>query len=80
MLAGLECVDYVCIFSEPTPNIYLKKIKPNVHVKGGTFVEEKIKEEKELVESWGGKHVCLAEEEGYSSTNIINKIMERYNG
>jgi rfaE bifunctional protein nucleotidyltransferase chain/domain len=78
MLASLECVDYVVIFSEDKPLDLLKEVKPNFHVKGGTFVPERIKEEKDLIESWGGKHITLPEIKGLSTTNVINKILDSY--
>ena len=78
MLAGLACVDYVLIFDEKKALAPLRKIKPDVHVKGGTYIPERIQEEKDLVESWGGKHICLGEIAGYSTTNIIEKIREVY--
>lgn len=77
MLTALECVDYVVIFNEDKPLKTLEEIKPKVHVKGGSFVEERIKEEKELLESWEGKFKNFELEEGFSTTNIINKILEK---
>jgi len=77
MLAALQCVDYVVIFNEDKPLKLLEIIKPHKHMKGGTFIEERIKEEKELLESWGGEFKNLEIEEGFSTTNIINKILEK---
>lgn len=77
MLAALECVDYVVIFNEDTPINILKKIKPSVHVKGGSFVKDRIKEEKDQLERWGGKFKNFELEEGFSTTNIINKILDK---
>ncbi len=74
MLAGLACVDYVISFEEKEVLSILEKIRPDVHVKGGTFVPERILSEKNLVESYGGKHICLSKIEDYSTSNIIEKI------
>lgn len=81
MLSALECVDYVMIYEneEDSPLKYLKELKPDVHIKGGSFEPERIKAEKELVESWGGKHIILPLVEGYSSTKIIESIIKTYN-
>lgn len=76
MLAALECVDYVVIFNEDSPLNILRIIKPDRHIKGGTFVEERIKKEGELLKSWGGEFKNFEIEEGFSTTNIINKILE----
>jgi rfaE bifunctional protein nucleotidyltransferase chain/domain len=78
LLEALQCVDNVVIFDEPTPFAVLQQLKPNIHIKGGTFEPKRIKEEKELVESWGGEHVCLPLQEGLSTTNIIDKILYAY--
>jgi len=77
MLAALECVDYVVIFNEDKPLKLLEAIRPDVHTKGGTFVEERIKEEKELLAKWGGKFKNFELEDGFSTTNIINKVLEK---
>ncbi|NUM37427.1 MAG: adenylyltransferase/cytidyltransferase family protein [Candidatus Brocadiae bacterium] len=74
MLAGLACVDYVMSFDEKEVLFALEKIKPDIHVKGGTFIPACIEKEKKLVECYGGKHICLSIVEGYSTTNIIEKI------
>lgn len=76
MLAALNCVDYVILFEEDKPLNILKELKPNIHAKGGTFLQERIKEEKELLESWGGEFKTFELEEGYSTTNIIEKIIK----
>ena len=75
-LAHLHSVDYITIFSEDTPLNYLQLIQPDYHVKGGSFLPERIREEKELIESWGGKFQTFPLEERYSTTNIIQKIID----
>ena len=44
LLAGLACVDYVVIFDEPTPENFLKIIRPDIHVKGGDYDPESLPE------------------------------------
>lgn len=77
-LASLSSVDYVSIFPEDKPLSFLQAIKPHIHTKGGSFIPERIKEEKELVESWGGKMVTFEMEKDYSTTKIIEKIVNIY--
>jgi len=76
LIAGLGCVDVVTIFREDTPIILLDKIMPRVHVKGGSYIPERIAQEKAIVERYGGKLICLPLEEGFSTTNIIKKVLE----
>jgi len=78
MLAALESVDYVVIFEEDDPLTLLKIIKPQIHVKGGSFIPERIKQEQETLSEWQGQFKNFELEPGFSSTNIINRIIERY--
>jgi len=78
IIASLESVDYVVVFDEINPLDLMKEIKPNKHLKSGEIIKERIKVEKELVESWGGEYIHLESEEGYSTTGIIKKILEVY--
>ncbi len=77
MLAGLECVDYVVIFSESTPIELLSELKPNIHVKGGDYKLEQLVERK-VVEKNGGKVIVGLNVPGKSTTNLIDVICERY--
>jgi len=77
MLSALECVDYVSIFEEDNPLSLLDKIKPHKHVKGGSWDEERIRAEKELLAKWSGEFKNFELEEGYSTTNVINSVLEK---
>lgn len=77
ILAALECVDYVTIFSESLPNKIIEILKPNVHVKGGDYQPGELPEAK-LVESYGGKVVVVGEVKGKSTTNLVNQILKRF--
>jgi rfaE bifunctional protein nucleotidyltransferase chain/domain len=78
LLAGLECTNYIVIFNEDTPLKVLEKIKPNIHVKGGSVEQSRITEEQKLLEKWKGKFIQLPLEQGFSTTNIIKKILESH--
>ncbi len=76
-LLGLRSVDYVTIFDEDDSLAVLSRIKPDFHVKGGTFIEKRIQKEKNLVESFGGVMKTYAvEKQGsivLSTTRYINQ-------
>ena len=72
MLAALECVDYVTIFEEDTPEPLLKLLKPDILAKGGTTP---MVVGKDLVESYGGRVLTLSKIEGLSTTDIIDRIV-----
>jgi D-beta-D-heptose 7-phosphate kinase/D-beta-D-heptose 1-phosphate adenosyltransferase len=73
MLAAFECVDFVTVFDEPTPERLLDTIKPDVHAKGGDY-HPALLPESEVVQRHGGKVVILPFEDGYSTTSITERI------
>jgi D-beta-D-heptose 7-phosphate kinase/D-beta-D-heptose 1-phosphate adenosyltransferase len=76
MLSALEAVNYITIFNEETPMVLLEKIKPHKHAKGGSVIQERIAKEKELLSKWKGEFISLPLEEGFSTTNIIQKVLD----
>lgn len=80
LLSALESVDYVTIFPEDTILHTLEILKPDVHVKGGTYIPERVEAEKKLLESWGGEMRFVKTVEGKSTTGIIQKILDTYKG
>jgi D-beta-D-heptose 7-phosphate kinase/D-beta-D-heptose 1-phosphate adenosyltransferase len=74
MLAALECVDYVTVFSEPTPHEILHRIRPDVLVKGGDYSRQTV-EGREIVEAFGGRVRVLAHRPGLSSTEVIQRFV-----
>jgi len=73
VLAGLEAVDFVVVFDEPTPLELVRAVRPQVLVKGADYRRETVVGA-DLVESWGGR-VHLAElKAGYSSTRLITRM------
>ena len=75
LLAGLECVDYVTIFSEPTASRVVELAIPDIYVKGGDYGQGGTPlPEAPLVESLGGRVVILPLVEGRSTSEIIAAI------
>jgi len=77
MLGALECVDYVTIFDEDTPEPLLELLRPDVLTKGGTTP---VVVGRQIVEGYGGKVLTLDKVEGLSTTDIINRIVNVSNG
>ncbi|MBF0390667.1 MAG: D-glycero-beta-D-manno-heptose 1-phosphate adenylyltransferase [Desulfamplus sp.] len=77
VLAALECVDYVVIFDEPDPENLIKKIAPDVLVKGADWSEEKIIGS-DFVKKLGGKVERIELVPEISTTTIIERIVMRY--
>ena len=73
MMCALGFIDYVVIFEEDTPLELIKKIQPDVLVKGGDYSNEYVVGTDE-VKARGGELVLIPFVEGKSTTNIIKKI------
>lgn len=77
LLAALDCIDYVCLFDEDTPLELISLLKPHILVKGGDYTPEGVVG-RELVEAWGGRVELIPFVDGKSTSNIIEKVLERY--
>lgn len=77
ILAALDCIDYVCLFDEDTPLELITALRPHVLVKGGDYTPDGVVG-KDLVESYGGRVELIPFVDGKSTTNIIEKVLERY--
>jgi D-beta-D-heptose 7-phosphate kinase / D-beta-D-heptose 1-phosphate adenosyltransferase len=76
VLAALDVIDCVVIFDDDTPTRLIEAIRPDILVKGGDYnsVEEVVGHD--LVASWGGKVVLAPLVEGFSTTALVNRILE----
>ncbi len=74
VLAALESVDMVILFSEDTPYQLIRQISPDILVKGGDWKVEDIVGS-DLVLGRGGRVVSLKYVEGYSTTSIEQRIL-----
>jgi len=73
VLAALESVSLVVLFDEPTPVELLKRVRPELYVKGGDYDVETL-EETRWVRSWGGDARALPFVDGYSTTSLVRRI------
>lgn len=74
LMAGLQCVDAVVVFEEETPLSLITLVRPDVLVKGGDWQPAQIVGA-DLVLSYQGRVLSLPFVEGYSTTNIEQKIL-----
>ncbi len=75
VLAGLEAVDYICVFEEDTPHNILRDLLPDILVKGGDYSPDQIVA-REVVENAGGRTATVSTAFDTSTTAIINRILE----
>jgi D-beta-D-heptose 7-phosphate kinase/D-beta-D-heptose 1-phosphate adenosyltransferase len=73
VLAGLQAVDYVTIFDEPTPQNLIQVLRPDVLVKGADYRKEDVVGAA-FVESYGGRVYLAPVREGYSTTRLLEKL------
>lgn len=77
LLEAIECIDYVVLFKDETPQQLIEKILPDVLVKGRDW-EGKTVVGQDIVETHGGYVYFVDLEEGLSTTAIIQKVIEVY--
>ena len=75
LLASLQFIDAVVLFSETTPHQLIQTILPDILAKGGDYKVEEITGH-ELVLRNGGEVILVPFIDGFSTTNIINKIKQ----
>lgn len=73
LLAGMVAVDMVVIFTADTPIDTIRSIVPDVLVKGGDYDKNAIVGA-EFVTSTGGQVTTIPFVQGYSSTDIIDRM------
>ena len=76
VLAGLESVDWVVSFEEDTPERLLRRVKPDVLVKGGDYSEDQVVGN-QIVKSYNGSVKVLSFYDNCSTTSIVNKILRQ---
>ena len=79
VLAGLEAVDYICVFEEDTPRDLIQALLPDVLVKGGDYRLDEIVGGEE-VEAAGGRVRTVPLVEGHSTTDVIQRILQAGGG
>jgi len=73
VLAALSCVDYIVPFDGNTPHDLIRRIRPDIFVKGGDYTRETLPEAS-LVDELGGRVEILPYLENYSTTSLIEKM------
>jgi rfaE bifunctional protein nucleotidyltransferase chain/domain len=73
VLAGLSCVDAVSIFDEDTPAEVIRRVQPDVLVKGADWPADQIVG-RDTVEARGGRVVLEPVEQGYSTTSLLERV------
>jgi rfaE bifunctional protein nucleotidyltransferase chain/domain len=73
LLTALTAVDAVTFFDEDTPAEIIKRLQPDVLVKGADWAADAIVG-RDTVEARGGRVVRVTVEQGYSTTGLVQKV------
>jgi rfaE bifunctional protein nucleotidyltransferase chain/domain len=76
VLAALEMVDFVVVFDEETPLELIRRVQPDVLVKGGDWSPQRIVGA-DVVRARGGTVRPLPFAPGYSTTRLLRRIRRR---
>ena len=69
LIAAIDGVDYIALFDASTPLTLLRRIRPDVIVKGGNYREQEV-----VGREYARKTVIVPQLKGYSTDDIIRKI------
>ena len=75
LLASLQFVDAIVFFSEETPYKLIENLVPDILAKGGDYKVTEISGNEVVLEN-GGEVILIPFIDGFSSTNIVEKIKQ----
>jgi rfaE bifunctional protein nucleotidyltransferase chain/domain len=73
IVAALESVDYVVLFSDLDVNRLLRLLKPDVHCKGTDYTPETVPE-RETVLAYGGRIAIAGDPKAHSTRDLLARI------
>jgi len=76
ILAALEDVDAVVIFSEPDVGALIREIRPDVQAKGTDYTADSVPE-RDVVREYGGRVEIVGDPKDHSATQFIQRAGKR---
>ncbi len=73
VLEALSCVDAVAVFDDDTPAEIIRRVQPDILVKGADWPADQIVG-RDTVEARGGRVILEPVEQGYSTTSLIERV------
>jgi rfaE bifunctional protein nucleotidyltransferase chain/domain len=73
LVAALESVDYVILFSDPDVHRLLRLLKPDVHCKGTDYTPDTVPE-RETVRAYGGRIAIVGDPKDHSTRDLLARI------
>ncbi|HNS78405.1 MAG: adenylyltransferase/cytidyltransferase family protein [Syntrophorhabdus sp.] len=75
IIAALEGVDYVILFSDPNVENLLRALQPHIHAKGTDYTEESVPEGR-IVRDYGGRVAIVGDPKDHSTRDLIKAIKD----
>ena len=72
IVAALEDVDAVLIFSEPDVRTLVRELRPDIHAKGTDYTSETVPE-RDVVAEHGGRVVIVGDAKDHSTSDLLRK-------
>jgi len=72
IIAALEAVDAVTIFSELDVRALIREIRPDIHAKGTDYTEANVPE-RETVRECGGRVAIVGDPKDHSASEMVRK-------
>ena len=76
IVAALACVDHVVVFGSRTVVPLIRKLRPDVHVKGTDYTPETIPEAAEVAR-YGGRAAVAGDPKDHSTTDLLRRLAPR---
>ena len=73
LVAALESVDYVVLFSDPDVNRLLRLLEPDVHCKGTDYTPDTVPE-RDTVLAYGGRIAIVGDPKDHSTRDLLARI------
>lgn len=79
LVAALAAVDFVLVFEEDDVRPILRRLRPDVHVKGTDYTPETIPERDEVL-AYGGRVAVAGDEKAHATSALIRRLREDGHG
>lgn len=76
IIAAIDGVSYVTIFSERSPARLIGDLRPDVQCKGTDYTPDSVPEA-EVVRSYGGRVAIVGDPKDHSTTELLEKLRQR---
>ena len=73
IVAALDAVDAVVIFSEPDVRALIRELRPNVQAKGTDYTRDSVPEREDVI-AVGGRVEIVGDPKDHSTTSLIEQL------